>query len=136
MPMNRRRKKFFLPPLGLYSMIRRPPSSELSTTQENPVVEPGFSIRYATTVTSPAWFGVAFITRGVCPQQPSGMSFSHSATSIEARAAASTCDTPRTTRSHPDVLIVTATLNTSHRGRAPAAPQGTNGRSPGASPGG
>jgi hypothetical protein len=45
MPMNRRCKKFFLPPLGLDDMVRRAPSSERSITQENPVTAPGFSIR-------------------------------------------------------------------------------------------
>jgi hypothetical protein len=127
MPMNDCRKKFFLPTLGLSSRVRPAPSSEGSAIQDDLVAVPGFSIGRETAVTSPAWFVVALIARGVCPQQPSGMSCAHSATSIEARAAASTCDPPRTTRSHPDVLIVMATLNTSHRGRAPAAPQETTG---------
>jgi hypothetical protein len=69
--MGRRRKKFFLPPLGLGGMVRRALSSERSITQENLVAAPDFSMRGAITVNSPAGCGVAFIARGICPQYPS-----------------------------------------------------------------
>jgi hypothetical protein len=57
MPMNDRRKKFFLPTLGLSSRVRRAPSSEGSTAQKDLVTSPNFAICEAATVNWPAGLG-------------------------------------------------------------------------------